>query len=101
MEANHLHLTGQVVETGRVRVSPAGVPQVRFVIEHRSRQEEAGGAREARLRMYVKVAGEPLASMAAALEPGERVDVEGFLSRAGFRASEAQLVLNARRITRA
>lgn len=98
METNFLAITGRVIEIGRCRTSPAGITQQRFRIEHRSRQVEAGFAREARCRVDVKVAGEELARMVAGLEVGQQVGIEGFLAQSGHRNSEAGIVLHATRI---
>lgn len=98
MEANRLAITGTVVDVGRSRVSPAGVPQQRISIEHRSRQVEAGIPREARCRLDVKVAGTELAGIARELQVGQRVGIEGFLAQAGFKGSDAGIVVHATRI---
>ncbi|MFZ5723759.1 MAG: primosomal replication protein N [Pseudomonadota bacterium] len=99
METNRLTITGLVVEVGAVRTSPAGIPQQHITIEHRSRQIEAGIPREARCRVDVKIAGDELAAVARTLTVGQQVGIEGFLSRPGFKGSEAALVVHATRIT--
>ena len=98
METNHLAITGLVIEVSGERVSPAGVPQRSLTIEHRSRQVEAGIPREARCRIDVKIAGEELAGIARTLAVGQQVGIEGFLTRSGFKGSEASLVVHATRI---
>lgn len=98
MEANHLVITGLVLDVGRSRVSPAGIPQHRITIEHRSRQVEAGIPREARCQLDVKIAGDELSAMARTLVVGQRIEVEGFLTRAGFKGSDVGIVVHATRI---
>lgn len=98
-ETNHLAITGLIVEMSAMRRSPAGVPQQRLIIEHRSRQIEAGIPREARCRVDVKVAGDELTGLVRTLVVGQSVAIEGFLTRSGFKDSEASLVLHATRIT--
>lgn len=98
MEANRLTITGMVVDVGSCRMSPAGVPQQTVVIEHRSRQVEAGTPREARCRLDVKIAGEDLAAVARTLVVGQQVGIEGFLTRSGFKGSETSIVVHATRI---
>ena len=98
METNHLSITGLVVDAGRGRVGPAGIPQYRFTIEHRSRQVEAGIPREARCRVDVKVAGEELGRIARQVIVGQRVGIEGFLARSGYKGSDAGIVVHATRI---
>ena len=79
-------------------MSPAGVPQHRITIEHRSRQVEAGTPREARCRIDVKIAGEELASVARTLVVGQQVGIEGFLTKSGFKGSDGSIVVHATRI---
>lgn len=94
-EANRLTITGQVVDVGARRVSPAGIPQQRITIEHRSRQIEAGTPREARCRLDIKMVGEDLGMLVRTLVVGQQVEVEGFLTRSGFKGSEASVVVHA------
>lgn len=98
METNRLTITGLVVEVGTQRTSPAGIPQLQLTLEHRSRQVEAGIPREARCRLDVKIAGEDLVGIARTLAAGQQVGIEGFLTRTGFKGSEASLVVHATRI---
>ncbi|HEX4914175.1 MAG TPA: primosomal replication protein N [Vicinamibacterales bacterium] len=98
METNRLTITGLVVEVSGERASPAGIPQRRITVEHRSRQIEAGIPREARCRVDVKIAGDELAGIARTLAVGQPVGIEGFLTRTGFKGSEASLVVHATRI---
>lgn len=98
METNHLTITGRIVDVGRRRVSPAGIPQHLITIEHRSAQIEAGMPREARCRIDVKIVGEKLAGIAPALMVGQAVRIEGFLTRSGYRGSDAGIVVHATRI---
>jgi primosomal replication protein N len=94
-ETNRLTITGTIVEVGSRRVSPAGIPQQRITVEHRSRQVEAGVPREARCRIEVKIAGVEFAALLRTLVVGQRVEVEGFLTRSGFKGSEASIVVHA------
>lgn len=98
METNHLTITGLVVDVGRSRVSPAGIPQQRISIEHRSRQVEAGMPREARCRIDVKIAGEDLVSVVRGIALGQQVGIEGFLTREGYKGSDVGIVVHATRI---
>lgn len=94
-ETNRLTITGTVVEVGSRRVSPAGIPQQRITVEHRSRQVEAGLPREARCRIDVKIAGVELSALLRTLVVGQQVEVEGFLTRSGFKGSDASIVVHA------
>lgn len=95
METNHLTITGRVVDVGKCRVSPAGIPQHTFTIEHRSAQVEAGIPREARCRLDVKIAGEELTGMAREFVLGQSIRIEGFLARSGFRSGDIGIVVHA------
>ncbi|MDQ2695718.1 MAG: primosomal replication protein N [Pseudomonadota bacterium] len=92
---NRLIIAGRVVEREQTRYSPAGLPIVRLVLDHQSRQIEAGYPREARCRIAVLACGEALARAAGGLAPGALVRVRGFLSRADARRGEARLVVHA------
>ncbi|MCK0537483.1 primosomal replication protein N [Alcanivorax sp. CY1518] len=66
-------------------MTPAGAPTRRLWLEHRSRQEEGGAPREVQARMAVMLVGEALVSQSRQLAEGQRILVQGFLARAGFR----------------
>lgn len=83
-EANGCELTGVIARLEPTRYTPGGVPRRRFWLEHRSRQEEAGAPREARLRMAVILVGQSWLERGPELREGGRVRVEGFLARAGY-----------------
>lgn len=84
-EANGCELTGVIAELEPTRYTPAGVARRRFWLEHRSRQEEAGSAREARLRLAVLLVGQSWLEREPELREGARVHVEGYLARAGHK----------------
>ncbi|MBD3669418.1 MAG: primosomal replication protein N [Gammaproteobacteria bacterium] len=91
-------MSGQVDKAPQLRHTPAGIPITRFVLQHRSRQIEAGHPREVQCRILVMAAGEALAHRAEVLQVGEALRVEGFLSRSSHKGSEARLVLHAHKI---
>lgn len=95
---NCLVLAGRVAVPGRMRYSPAGLPMVRFVLEHESQRREAGIARRVRCRVLVLACGEALALLAGRLAADTRIRVRGFLSRADYRQGAARLVLHAEQI---
>ena len=92
---NRVVLEGEVCRAPETRLNPAQVPLTRFTLEHRSRQTAGGFQRDARLRLVVVAAGRDLSSRAAALKPGDRVRIEGFLSRSSYQAGEQELALQA------
>ena len=99
MEINQLTITGTVADVLGLRYTPAGVPHFSFVIEHRSRQEQAGAAREVQCRIRVEARGEQTVQQCNGLAISDRVQVSGFLARAYFKDHAAnQLILNAQQI---
>ena len=80
------------------RHSPAGIPITRFVLQHQSRQIEAGTPREVHCRIVVVAAGEGLSRQAQALREESKVRVRGFLSRSGHKGGDSKLVLHAQGI---
>jgi primosomal replication protein N len=92
---NCLSIVGQLAGACETRVTPAGVPISRFLLEHRSTQQEAGLPREARCRIPVMACGDALAGIARRLAPDAHVRVRGFVSRANHREGEYRLVLHA------
>jgi len=99
VETNQLVLSGTVTELFGLRYTPAGVPHQSFMLEHRSRQEEAGAAREVLCRIKVEARGETMVSRLHALAVSDRVMVTGFLARSHYKDTAAtQLVLHAQQI---
>ena len=98
MEINQLVLSGTVTETFGLRYTPAGVPHCSFMLEHRSRQEEAGVAREVLARIKVEARGE-VAAQCEGVDVSDRITVQGFLSRKSYKDTAAtQLVLHAQQL---
>lgn len=95
---NCLVITGQVANLSPLRYSPAGLPILRFTLEHHSQQREADTPREARCRLAVMACGTRLIQRSQPLTTGQQVRVRGFLSRADHRFGEARLVLHAEHI---
>ncbi len=95
---NCLIIIGRLAGTCETRITPAGVPISRFLLEHRSEQWEAGLPREARCRIPVMACGDALADPARRLAPDACVRIWGFVSRANHREGEYRLVLHAARI---
>ena len=95
---NCLIIAGQLAGVCETRVTPAGIPISRFLLEHHSGQQEAGLPREACCRIPVMACGDALANIASRLAPNARVRVRGFVSRANHREGEYRLVLHAAHI---
>lgn len=95
---NRVVLDGIVTRIDPCRFSPAGIPIVRLVLEHRSAQREAGQPREACCRLPVMACGDELLDIAEQLATGQTVRVQGFLTRASHRRGDEALVLHAEHI---
>lgn len=79
--ANRVRLEGKLAGPPEERWTPAGLPIVRFPLEHWSRAAVAGLERTVACRITVVALGEDLAARAKGLAPGERCRVEGFLGQ--------------------
>lgn len=99
MEHNTITLSGIILEISDIRVTPAGIPHRRFLLEHRSRQVEASHPREVQCRLPVEMRGELVRRAQPLLEVGERIKVTGFIDRSGYKdEAGARLVLHAKTI---
>jgi primosomal replication protein N len=88
-------VSGRLIELDTLRHSPAGVPVLKFRIQHDSLQTEAGGPRKVSCEIAA-VAFEREAKLLAAARLGSNVTVTGFLA-AKSRTSRS-LVLHASEI---
>ncbi len=94
-QANRIVICGRLIELDTLRHTPAGVPVLKFRLQHDSSQIEAGGARKVSCEIAA-VAFKREARLLAAAKLGSNVTVTGFLaakSRAG-----RSLVLHATQI---
>ena len=82
--------------TSGPRTTPAGMPVLRFQVQHTSMQQEAGRARlvevETELVAYGKVAQE-LAHEFASIRPGDRLKLTGFIDRKSARNPQLELLV--------
>jgi primosomal replication protein N len=80
--------------TSGPRTTPAGMPVLRFQVQHTSMQQEADRTRpvevEAELVAYGKVAQE-LAHEFVSIQPGSRLRLTGFIDRKGVRNPQLEL----------
>jgi len=88
-------LSGNLIELGALRYTPAGIPVVNFRLSHASEQTEAGHVRAVECEVRA-MAFEREARLMAAAKLGMQVTVTGFLA-AKSRESK-QLVLHATNI---
>ena len=74
-----VRLTATLVERSMVRYSPAGVPVLECLLDHRSTQHEAGMPRLVEFEIRALALGEIVTELAR-VAPGTELAVEGFLA---------------------
>lgn len=97
MHSNRLVLFGTVCQMPKRKMSPAGIPHCRFVLEHRSQQQEAGFSRQAWCKLPVVVSGQISQALTQGITFGSKLKVEGFISQQGRNGLD-QLILHAEQI---
>lgn len=95
MQANRVGLSGEIIEIGALRHTPAGLPVLNFKVAHVSEQVEAGAKRQVQCVVPVMAIGEPVQA-GLKLKTGDRVALQGFLSRRSLNST--QLVLHVNKI---
>lgn len=101
METNQAIISGVVIEVESQRISPGGVAHQRFMLQHRSRQEEAGQPREVFCRILVEIRGNMVAQ-AQPLAVNDRVEVQGFMDRSSYKDDTGtKLILHAQSLSKA
>jgi primosomal replication protein N len=78
-QANRVTVSGRLIEQDALRHTPAGVPVMKFRLQHDSTQTEAGAARKVSCEIGA-VAFEREATLLAAAKLGSEVTVTGFLA---------------------
>lgn len=91
---NCLVLRGVVAKPPTTHQTPAGLSITRFSVVHESRQTQAGVTRPVRMRMIVMAMGN-LSTAAQALQPGQSVQLSGFIETKRDRQGSSHIVLNA------
>jgi primosomal replication protein N len=79
-DRNRLAIDATLASRDALRYTPAGVPAIDLVLQHRSEQREAGGARRVECEIAAVAFG-GIAETIAKLPVGTRVRCEGFLAR--------------------
>ena len=88
--ANRVTVAGRLIELDALRYTPAGIPMLKFRLQHDSVQTEAGGERKVSFEIAA-VAFEREARLLASAKLGSSVKVNGFLA-ARSRSSRAPLL---------
>jgi len=78
-QANRVTVSGRLIELDALRHTPAGVPVMKFRLQHESTQTEAGAVRKVSCEIAA-VAFEREATLLAAARLGSDVKVTGFLA---------------------
>lgn len=100
-EINHLVITATVTRIDSPKQTPAGMAHQRLWLEHRSRQLENGHPVATTANIAVRLLGDHWTKIVATLQVGSRIQVEGYLSAAGFKAeARERLQLIATRLER-
>jgi len=94
VENNSLELTGIIIEVNPPRYSPAGIPHWRWLLEHRSKQQEAGRQRQIICQIAVQLSGVAFTEICSQIMLGTRVNIQGFLARSSYRGLPTQLVFH-------
>jgi primosomal replication protein N len=90
VQANRVTIAGRLIELDALRRTPAGVPVLKFRLQHDSVQTEAGGERKVSCEIAA-VAFEREANLLASAKLGSSVKVNGFLA-ARSRSSRTPLL---------
>lgn len=98
--SNQFVLGGSICLPPKLTRSPAGVSHLRFVLEHRSLQYEAGLQRRSYVRIQVVMSGEDAPQWANELNVGMQVQVSGFLNRIEDKNGVAKLVIHAQQLVK-
>jgi primosomal replication protein N len=78
-QANRVTVSGRLIELDALRHTPAGLPVMKFRLQHDSTQAEAGAERKVSCEIEA-VAFEREATLLAAAKLGSDVKVTGFLA---------------------
>jgi primosomal replication protein N len=78
LKRNQIVIEGVIAGKESLRYSPAGVPVLKFQLEHQSTQAEAGNQFKVQLQLEVWMSGEA-AQAVSRLAEGSSIMVKGFL----------------------
>ena len=95
---NRLSLIGLVTSQPKQTKSPSGITHCRFLLEHRSEQNEAGLSRQAWCKMPIQLSGNQFTQTIQSITVGKKLLVVGFISSHKTANGLSQLVLHAENI---
>lgn len=93
MRSNCFELEGRLTELNPMRVTPGGVKVASGVIEHQSRQDEAGAERDVAVTVPFVAVGD-ISLMIAAASLGARVAARGFVAASSRKSKKLVLHVN-------
>ena len=91
MKRNQVVIDGRLLKRATLRHTPAGIPVIDLVIDHKSIQTEAGGQREARCEVEAVAIGE-LAVRLSTQKLNQPLQIKGFLTQHSIK--DRRLVLH-------
>ena len=80
MSRNAVRLNAVLTTVEPLRHTPAGLPVVDFILQHQSKQMEAGHQRQVEFGITAKAVGD-IAVKIAGIRQGSTVEAKGFLDR--------------------
>jgi primosomal replication protein N len=93
VKRNQFLLDAEILETGALRRTPAGIEAVTLKLGHHSEQPEGEGTRTVDLTLDASAFGE-LAPQLGGLPKGGRIAVKGFLTRRSPSSDFPVLIIN-------
>lgn len=85
METNQLEISGLITKISRPRYSPTGVPHQKLMLQHQSKQQEAGVDRVVECMLEIQFSGDAFQVQTQHLQEGQRIKVSGFLTKKSHR----------------
>ncbi|MGP1956333.1 MAG: primosomal replication protein N [Arsenophonus sp. NC-PE1-MAG3] len=98
MNTNRLVLSGKIFNTPIRKVSPAGIPNCQFILEHSSLQKEAGFNRKVWCKITIIASGQKLQQLTDSITVDSRATIIGFISNHQGTNGLNNLVLHAEQI---
>src|SRR5699024_2459969 len=95
---NRFSLIGTVVSQPKRHQSPSGIPHCQFWLEHSSRQQEAGLARQSWCKIPVQLSGNQLTNQTQSIRVGRKEVEASFIHHQKMNNGLSQLVLHAEQI---
>ncbi|HEY6897541.1 MAG TPA: primosomal replication protein N [Rhodocyclaceae bacterium] len=84
---------GKLLERGAVRHTPAGIPVIEFRLGHESEQDEAGAQRRVECELPCVALG-PVANLVAMANPGDGLQLSGFIAARSLKSRNPVLHVN-------